>query len=71
MGWLLLLVIRPLVAALPSEVLALLLAGGIVYTIGAFVHARGRMPFHNAVWHAMVLVAAGLHLAAVARLFAL
>jgi hemolysin III len=71
MGWLLLVVIRPLVAALPGEVLALLLAGGIVYSVGSLVHVRDRLPFHNAIWHAMVLVAAGLHLAAVARLLML
>ncbi len=70
MGWLLLVVIRPLVAALPGGVLALLLGGGVIYSAGTLVHARGdgRVPFHNAIWHAMVLAAAGLHLAAVARL---
>ena len=70
MGWLLLVVIRSLVAALPGEVLSLLLAGGVVYSLGSLVHTLSRMPFHNVLWHAMVLVAAGLHLSAVARLFA-
>jgi hemolysin III len=70
MGWLLLLVIRSLIAALPGEVLLLLLAGGVVYSLGSLVHTLSRLPFHNALWHAMVLIAAGLHLTAVARLFA-
>ena len=69
MGWLLLLVIRPIIAALPADVLALLLAGGVVYSLGALVHARcQRVRFHNAIWHAMVLAAAALHFAAVARI---
>lgn len=69
MGWLLLVVIRSLVANLPGTVLWLLLAGGVVYSVGAAVHAvAGRLRFHNAAWHAMVLIAAGLHLAAISRL---
>ena len=68
MGWLLLLVIRPILAALPADVLALLLAGGVIYSLGSLVHARCQhVPFHNAIWHAMVLAAATLHFAAVAR----
>lgn len=76
LGWLVLVVVRPLAAALPDGALALLLAGGVSYSLGAFIHVWGgggvgrrrRVPFHNAVWHVMVLAAAGLHLAAVARL---
>jgi hemolysin III len=49
--------------------LLLLFIGGIIYSLGSFVHTHGRMPFHNAVWHAMVVAAAALHLAAVAQLF--
>jgi hemolysin III len=68
MGWLVLSILRPLVAVLPGGVLLLLLVGGLIYSLGAFVHARARLPFHNALWHAMVVVAAALHFAAVAQL---
>ena len=68
MGWLVLIVFRPLLAVVPGSVLLLLLVGGIIYSLGSLVHARGRMPFHNAVWHGMVMIAAGLHLTAVAQL---
>jgi hemolysin III len=68
MGWLALAVLRPLLAAVPGSVLVLLIAGGVIYSLGSLVHARARMPFHNAVWHGMVVIAAGLHLAAVAEL---
>jgi hemolysin III len=40
----------------------------VVYSVGSWVHARLRVPFHNAAWHGMVVVAAALHLAAVAQL---
>jgi len=70
MGWLLLVVVRSLIVALPSEVLGLLLAGGVVYSLGSLIYASRGFPFHNAIWHALVLTAAALHMAAVARLFA-
>lgn len=69
MGWLVLGVLPWLLAAMSPMVVLLLLIGGIVYSLGSFVHARAKLPFHNAIWHAMVLVAAGLHLAAIAQLF--
>ena len=65
MGWLVVLVIGPLARILPAVAMIELLAGGLVYTAGALVHARGRMQFHNAIWHAMVVVAAGLQFLAV------
>jgi hemolysin III len=50
---------------------ALLLAGGLLYTVGAFVlAARWPNPFpttfgYHEVWHTMVVVASGLHYAVV------
>lgn len=68
MGWAALL---PLVATLPGSALALILIGGVLYSLGSFVHTRTAWPFHNALWHALVLAAAGVHLAAVAEVIAL
>lgn len=45
----------------------LLFGGGIAYSCGATVHARGRLPFHNVAWHGLVLLGASLHWAAVAN----
>lgn len=69
MGWLGLGILPPLWTALPSDALALLATGGAVYSLGSLVHAWARLPFYNVVWHTMVVIAAGLHLMAVARLF--
>jgi len=67
MGWLVLAVLRSMLAVLPRDTMLLLLVGGVIYSLGALLHARARMRFQNAIWHAMVVVAAGLHFAAVAQ----
>jgi hemolysin III len=71
MGWLLVPVLPPLITALPTGVMALIVAGGLVYSAGSFIHTRTSWPFHNALWHAMVIVAAGLHMAAIAQVISL
>jgi hemolysin III len=68
MGWLVLVVLPPLAEAVSTRVLLLLLLGGVIYSLGSLVHARVTAPFHNAIWHAMVLIGAGLHFGAVASL---
>lgn len=65
-GWMLLVVIRPVAAALSRETMLLMLAGGVVYSLGAWIHTRERWTFHNAIWHVMVLAAAGLQLCGIA-----
>jgi len=68
MGWLILAVLPWLAAALPAGMLALLLAGGVVYSLGSIVQARRVLRFRRAIWHALVLVGAGLHWVAVSEL---
>ncbi len=69
MGWVLVLILPPVIAALPGASLVLLVAGGLIYSAGAVVHVTARMPYYTACWHTMVVVAAGLHLGAIALLF--
>lgn len=68
MGWLVVLVLPPLVMTVSGGVFACLLLGGIVYSLGSLAHTLVRVPFHNAAWHTMVVVAAALHLVVVVRL---
>ena len=56
---------QPLVVALDRPILILLVSGGVLYTIGACVHRWRRLPFRDAIWHSLVLGAAGLHYAAI------
>jgi hemolysin III len=67
MGWMVLGMGRSFLAHLSTPVLLLLLAGGAAYTVGAFLHSRGRFPFQNIVWHALVVFGASLHWLAIAR----
>jgi hemolysin III len=71
MGWMILPVVAPLYRAVTPAVLWLLLAGGIIYSLGAVVYLLRKLPFHNPLWHAMVLAAAGLHFTAMVIEFVL
>ncbi|HWJ19530.1 MAG TPA: hemolysin III family protein [Geobacterales bacterium] len=68
-SWIVLGVIRTLIDRLPIEAVALLVGGGVVYSVGALIHTRERWRFHTPVWHALVLLAAGLHLTALYAAF--
>ncbi len=65
MGWLSVLAIRPLVAALPAAGIAWLVAGGLLYSVGAVVYLFERMPFNHALWHLFVLGGSAAHFIAV------
>jgi hemolysin III len=64
-GWIVILAIGPITSSLSSAALTLLLAGGIVYTLGVPFHLMEWMPFHNVIWHAFVLGGAACQFAAV------
>ena len=63
-GWSGIVLVKPLVATLPTTSIALIVAGGIVYSCGVIFFAWKGLRFHNAVWHGFVVTGAGLHLAA-------
>jgi len=73
LGWVVLPCLPALWAALGTGALALLGAGGLLYTVGALVYATRRPdPFprvlgYHEVFHALVVVAAALHFAVVAQ----
>ncbi|MFY9642840.1 MAG: hemolysin III family protein [Rhodomicrobium sp.] len=64
-GWLVLLALGPVTASLPSQAFWLLLAGGIVYTLGVPFHLMEWMGFHNAIWHLFVLGGAACQFVAI------
>jgi hemolysin III len=64
MGWLAALAAGPLSRALPAQAIALLLGGGVAYTLGVVFYAW-RRPFHHAVWHVFVLAGSACHFACV------
>lgn len=54
MGWLAVFVIDPLVSTLDSTGLALLVAGGLAYTVCVVFYIFERIPFSHAIWHTFV-----------------
>ena len=65
LGWIILVGMRPLLSSVDIQTAVLLGVGGVLYTIGTGFHLWRALPFHNAIWHSFVLVAASCHYAAV------
>jgi hemolysin III len=65
MGWVGLIAIKPLVAALPSAGLWLLFGGGVSYTFGVIFYRWHSLRYHHAVWHLFVLAGSALQYFAV------
>jgi hemolysin III len=61
MGWLAVLVLRPLAERLPSPGLAWVIAGGLLYTMGVGVFLWERPRYGHAVWHGFVLAGSACH----------
>jgi hemolysin III len=55
MGWVGLIAIKPLVAAVPAAGLWLLFGGGVSYTFGVIFYRWRSLRYHHAVWHLFVL----------------
>ncbi len=55
MGWVGLIAIKPLVAALPTGGIILVLAGGVSYTLGVAFYVWRGLRYHHAIWHLFVL----------------
>jgi hemolysin III len=66
MGWLVLLALQPLLAALPYTGFLWLLAGGVFYTAGiVFFALDQRYPWMHGVWHLFVLAGSISHYVAI------
>ena len=70
-GWIVVLRWKAVVAGLPAISLGLLVAGGVVYSLGAVVYATKwpdplpkRFGFHE-IWHLFVMAASALHFGAI------
>ncbi len=65
MGWCVVVAIRPLVGALATGGLVLLVIGGLCYTGGVVFYVRERLRYHHAIWHVFVLAGSVFHYFAV------
>lgn len=65
MGWLMLIAIGPLIRAVPPGGLALVVAGGLSYTVGVIFYAKDNIRFFHAIWHLFVMAGSVFHFLAV------
>jgi hemolysin III len=61
MGWAIVVAVKPLLNSVAPGGLALLLAGGLAYTVGVVFYVWQRLPYHHAIWHGFVLTGSVLH----------
>ena len=66
MGWIALLALVPIRKAMPGHGFSMLLAGGVVYTVGlTFYLLDERLKHGHGIWHLFVLTASAIHYATV------
>ena len=65
LGWLVIFDYDSLVQALAPGGFRLLLAGGVIYTVGVAFYALDRIPYNHAIWHLFVIAGSACHFLAV------
>jgi hemolysin III len=65
LGWIVIVAIKPLSAALAVNGLLLLFCGGIAYTVGVIFYWWDRLPYNHAIWHFFVLAGSACHFCAI------
>ena len=65
MGWTCLVAIGPIVARVPPQGIAWLVAGGLLYSVGVAFYAASRLRYAHTIWHVFVLAGSGCHFFAV------
>ena len=65
MGWQVMFFIKPLMNALTTFGLNLLIAGGVFYTVGAILYSIKKMPYNHATFHVFVLLGSISHFLAI------
>ncbi|KIP86432.1 hemolysin III family protein [Stenotrophomonas sp. CFBP 13724] len=65
MGWLIVVAIKPMLAAIDLGTLGWLLAGGLSYTLGTYFYHRESIRYSHAIWHLFVIGGSVCHFVAV------
>ncbi len=65
MGWAIVWTNHSMLAELSHTVLTLMIAGGLAYTFGVGFYLAYHLPFHNTIWHVLVLTGSALFFVAV------
>ncbi len=65
MGWTIVINIKAVLILVPSNILMLIVLGGIVYTVGCIFYAMDKMPYNHFIWHLFVMSGSALHYVAI------
>ena len=65
MGWMIVFAISPLIDTLPAVGLRWLVAGGVLYTVGAVLYGIKQIPFNHALFHIFTLLGSVSHFMAI------
>lgn len=65
LGWMAVVVIKPMLETVPTLGLLFLLAGGLSYSLGVVFYVRKQMTYHHAIWHVFVMAGSALHYCAI------
>ncbi|WP_028596001.1 PAQR family membrane homeostasis protein TrhA [Paenibacillus assamensis] len=68
MGWIIVFAWEPLVQVMSGQGLSLLIAGGVLYTLGTIFYVWRAFPYHHMVWHLFVLAGSVTHFLSVLTL---
>lgn len=68
MGWMCVFLFRDMIATIPPLGLKMLVAGGVVYTLGVIFYAWEKLPYNHAIWHLFVLGGSACHFVSIATL---
>lgn len=66
LGWLVVAWAKPIFEGLGPTGSALLVAGGVLYTVGVLFYRWQRLPFNRPIWHVFVIAASACHFGAIA-----
>lgn len=66
LGWLVVFWAKPIFEGLGPGGSALLIAGGLLYTVGVLFYRWRRLPFNRPIWHVFVVAASACHFGAIA-----
>lgn len=65
MGWCVVFIAKPVLAALTPGAMACLVAEGVFYTAGTYFFAHDERPWYHGIWHIFVLLGSVSHWAAI------
>ena len=69
MGWMAVFVIKPIIADISLLNLLLIIAGGLIYTLGVIFYVRKKMYHNHGIWHFFVLGGSICHYFAIFNIF--